>query len=323
MTANQFYENLVKEIAVDPEEIESAKNKRDELAAIVKDVLRGWGLAGAKSFPTGAVAMGTVIAPLDDIDFVVVTLARRPHWASDPKAALDEIAGALQARLPGCKVEASAHAVKVTFPDEGFTADVVYGVESGDHLLIPHCPRNEPRSAWGWIKTNPAAHAALVRQANKDYGYEFARMIRILKALNRKWGMDAEDEKKPLSSWHLTALALTFVNTKVSYATTIPDLLDQAAAAALGTLPDPTGVGPGLTARDPARASALLADAARRCRNAASSSDAERILRPLFGDPAAVVAAVTGKPTSYAAGALLVGTAGRTGPAVRSYGDAT
>lgn len=150
MTGDQFFKQFIDEIAVPIDEIDAARDKRDELAAHVLEILAAWGLPGRRWFPTGAVAMGTVIAPLNDIDLAVTATARRSHWADDPKAALDEIAAELRIRLPGCKVETSAHAVKVTYPDEGFTADVVFGLEMADHLLIPHCPADSPREH-GWI----------------------------------------------------------------------------------------------------------------------------------------------------------------------------
>lgn len=321
MTADQFFKQFIDEIAVPIDEIDAARDKRDELAAHVLEILAAWGLPGRRWFPTGAVAMGTVIAPLNDIDLAVTATARRSHWADDPKAALDEIAAELRIRLPGCKVETSAHAVKVTYPDEGFTADVVFGLEMADHLLIPHCPADSPREH-GWIKTNPARHAELVRARNKQVGHDFARTVRILKALNRKWGMEADDEKKPLSSWHLTALAITLITSRVSYATTIPAFLEAASKAVLRPLRDPTGVGPDLETRKPQEASARMARAVQECRRAAAAADAEPILRELFGSPAAAVAAVTGKPVSFAGGALVVGLGGRGGPGVRSYGDA-
>jgi hypothetical protein len=319
MTANQFYEQYLKEIAVDPHEIKKAKTRRDDLAVDAMAALRALGLSSPKWFPTGALAMGTQIAPLNDVDLVVFTQYVREGWGEKPMQALNDLAWKLDLINDG-KTKPSTHAVKVVWATETFTADVVYGATKEHYLVIPHCPKDEKHK---WIKTNPRSHAQMVRDRNKDLGFEFARTIRILKSLNRKWGLEAADEKKPLSSWHLTALALTLIKTKQGYAERIPDFLVKAAVRVKDPLKDPSGVGPALEARDPAKASALLADAAEKTRRAASDPNAERILRDVLGDPAVMLKAVTGGATSFGVGGVLLGTeAGRTTASVRAYGDA-
>lgn len=319
MTANQFYEQYLKDIAVDDKEIKAAKERRDDLAQHGMAALRGWNLDDPKWFPTGALAMGTQIAPLNDVDLVISSTNVRPSWVDTPKTALNDLAWDLDRRTDGSPTP-SAHAVKIEFRTEKFTADVVYGVTREHYLLIPHCPKEEVHK---WIKTNPRAHAQMVRDRNKTLGYEFARTIRILKSLNRKWGLEADDEKKPLSSWHLTALALTLITTKQGYAERIPDFLAKAAVRIKQPHKDPTGVGPELEARDPARASRLFADAAEKTRCAATDPYPERVLRDVFGDPATMLKAVGGRSTSFGVGGVLLGgAAGRTSAPVRAFGDA-
>lgn len=319
MTANQFYEQYIDEIAVNDKKIKAAKDRRDDLAKHGMAALRGWNLGDPKWFPTGALAMGTQIAPLNDVDLVIFSTTVRTTWDDKPKDALNDLAWDLDRRTDG-RPTPSTHAVKVEFATEKFSADVVYGATKKHYLVIPHCPKEEPHK---WIKTNPRAHAQMVRDRNKAIGYEFARTIRILKSLNRKWGLEADDEKKPLSSWHLTALALTLIKTKQTYAERIPDFLAKAAERVKTPLPDPTKVGPALEARDPAKASALLADAAAKAKLAANSPHAERILRDVFGTPSVMLAAVTGKATSFGVGGILLGgNDGRTSTPVRAFGDA-
>lgn len=319
MTANQFYELYLKEIAVNEKEIKAAKDRRDDLAKHGMAALRGWNLGDPKWFPTGALAMGTQIAPLNDVDQVIFSTNVRQSWVDTPKNALNDLAWDLDRRTDG-RPTPSAHAVKIEFRTEKFTADVVYGVTKEHYLLIPHCPKDE---AHKWIKTNPRTHAQMVRDRNKTLGYEFARTIRILKSLNRKWGLEADDEKKPLSSWHLTALALTLITTKQGYAERIPDFLAKAAVRVKQPLKDPAGVGPELEARDPAKASALLAGAAEKTRRAANDPRPERILRDVFGTPSVMLAAVTGGATSFGVGGVLLGgETGRATASVQAFGDA-
>jgi hypothetical protein len=284
MTAEAFYRKLLGRIAVGMDEIEPARQKRNELMATLKDVV-GRHFADVETFPSGALAAGTQISPLNDVD-VVVTLPNMPdHWAGHPANALDDVRVWLQDDIEA-EYECSPHAIKLTYRDEDFTADVVIGVRQTKGILIPHCPDDEPH---GWLATDPATHAELVR-ARKPKGEPalFAQQVRILKHLNRRWREQVADDRKPVSSWHLSALALAVFpkGHHHHHAQDTPTFLDQAAQLMLQPLPDPAEVGDDLVARDPQRASELMREAAAKTRAAltADADERERLLTEVFGD---------------------------------------
>jgi hypothetical protein len=320
VNATQFYIQLLDDIAVPMSEIEKARTKRDELAAIVVETLNGWGFAATGFFPAGALAAGTQIKPLNDVDLVVYASNVPDAWETTPRQVLVDLCAALRAH--GYECEISTHAIKIRYSDVTFTADVVFGCTHPEQgLWIPHCPDDEPHK---WIRTDPKEHARQIRQRNNDIGVEFSREVRILKVLNRKWGLADLDGRKPVSSHHLSALALAAIQTSVVYATTTPAFLDRAAELVLRPLADPSGVGPALEARDPSRASALMHAAAAGTRRAlAPARQAEDILRGVFGDPATTYGAVSGAPLSVAlGGGLSLGSGTRSIGGSRSYGDA-
>lgn len=324
MTARQFYDEYLKKIAVDKQTLDDARARRDEIATKAKRAVAEQLAATVKFTPAGAMAAGTQIAPLNDVDTVLEVPFRPPSWQADPGQAMRDVQRWVEPVIEA-QYEISAHAIKLTFPDDHFTADIVIGVtRTGGGLLIPHCPKDKP-GEHGWIETHPAAHAQQVRDRNKQIGYEFARQIRILKALNRKMGLTTIDGRKPLSSFHVTALALTLITTKVDHATTTPAFLAEAARLVLDPLPDPADVGPDLVARDPQEASRMLGEAAEIAGRALTVGDdeAERLLDGLFGDPANTLAIIRGEPVRVGRGGrLLAGaSAGRAVPSVRSHGD--
>jgi len=320
VNATSFYLKLLDDIAVPMSEIKKARTKRDELAAVAVAALDAWAVTATGFFRSGALAAGTQIKPLNDVDLVVYASTIRTAWKDAPQQALVDLCAALRAK--GFECTLSTHAIKVTFPDVSFTADVVFGCTHPEQgLWIPHCPDAEPHE---WIRTDPQEHARQIRKRNNDIGVEFARQIRILKVLNQKWSLADPDGRKPISSHHLSALALATIHTSVTYATTTPAFLDRAAELVLRPLPDPSGVGPDLEARDPERAAALMQAAASETRRAlVAGEDAGRILEGVFGDPATTLAAIYGAPLSVAAGGgLTIGTGTRGIGSGRSYGDA-
>jgi hypothetical protein len=142
--------------------------------------------------------------------------------------------------------------------------------------------------------------------------------------LNREWGLRDPYERKPLSSFHVTALGLATLRQWAAHAELTPQFLEQAAILVHQPLPDPAGVGDPLRAKDPDYAAAVIADAAEKTRRALSSSkeEAELLLKDVFGDPADREALLGPGPVSVAVGGELVGGLGaRLVTTVRSHGD--
>lgn len=322
MSVTKFYDDLLKQIEVPKADIDAARKKRDELGRVMLKALSNQ-LEPSNFYPAGALAAGTQIRPLNDVD-VVLELTKVPQdWVDYPRRAMTTVEEILRGAING-KFELSTHAIKITYPDEDFTADVVVGWSQQKGILIPECPAEGKHR---WVASDPRRHAEQVRERNRQFGSAvFSREIRVLKYLNREWKLRDPDERKPLASFHVTALALAILQSRGQIPEMTPLFLERAAAMVRQPLPDPAGVGEPLVARDPDYASRLLADAGQKTRRAltASPHEAERLLLEVFGRPSAREALLGPGPVSVStAGALIPGAVGeRRVATVRSHGDA-
>src|SRR5580700_2447509 len=143
MTAKSFYRQLLNDINVSDEEIQDARARRDELRATLQAAI-GEHSSGVTTFPSGALAAGTQISPINDVDVVVTVPNWLVRWQADPACAMDDVLAWIEPFIDAA-FDCSTHAIKLTYPNESFTADVVIGVETKDGILIPHCPEGEPR----------------------------------------------------------------------------------------------------------------------------------------------------------------------------------
>lgn len=325
MTAKEFYGSLLEAINVPLADMEDARERRRELEKTFEREV-GDRIKGTDTFGTGAIAQATQIRPLNDVD-VVVRVPRIPSsWQADPSRAMSDVTSWVEDAVEGT-FETTTHAIKITFPDEEFTADVVVGQRQEQGITLPHCPQDEPHR---WIESDPQGHRDLVLGRNvefKDHGPSiFSKEIRILKCWNREQKLRDAQERKPLASFHVTALALHILTKPASFELWTPAFFAAASRLVLQPLPDPSGVGDDIEARDPAYASALLADAAEKTARALKVADdeAEALLVDVFGDPQRRDA-ITGKgPVSLTeTGAIVGGTVagGRSVITVRSHGD--
>jgi hypothetical protein len=330
VTANQFFDQLLLDIQVDDDELSDARDKRDALARLCCRVM-GENLGGScEHVAVGALAQGTQIQPLNDVDLAIVFSSKGNGWDEDPEKALRQTSDWIREGLRSSadfkvsSVEPSSHAVKIEFDDQTFSADVVpaFNPLLSTGLSIPHCPKNDP-SDRRWIATDPARHRDMVKDRNRETSSKFARQIRILKWWNRYKKLQDQDERKPVSSFHLTALALSILDGPISHAEATAHFFEQASAKVLSPIPTPSGVGDPLEAEDPVYASELFERAAENTRKAIGTSDSEDILLAEFGDPKAQRELLSGASFSVGAGgALLPGIAGvRPHKNPRSHGD--
>lgn len=329
MTVKGFYRELLSYIAVKDKEIEDARTRRSELRSKLETAV-GRHTYSVQTFPSGALAAGTQISPLHDIDVVVTVPDYLDGWLLEPRKAMRDVRTWVEP-LIDAQFGFSTHAIKLTYRNEDFAADIVVGVRRARGIVIPHCPDDEPHI---WLPSDPKRHAELVRERNlPDRPALFSQQLRILKALNRHWQMSTDDGREPLSSFHITALALAVFTkgVEVPHDEGTPRFLEQAAQMVHAPLSDPGGVGPDIVARNPGEPSALLADAGRKTRLALSLPDDEAVdlLNEAFGDPSQR-AALLGGPVSVTANGRFVPTAsavaaglGATRPVkpVRSHGN--
>lgn len=330
MTVGQFYEQLLDEVAVDDATMKKARAKRDELGGLVVPAIRkgiGQGVA-VRFFGAGALAQGSQIRPLNDVDVVIEAGDILPAWANDPARALRDIASWIEADIGGT-YEIGTHAIKFTLPDLPFTADIVFGLtRTGGGLRIPHCPDGGTHC---WIETDPEQHRQLVLARNRPHNRAvFSRQLRILKQFNTWCKVMDDQQRKPLASFHVTALALHILGPNFDgHGEWTAQFFREAKRLVHQPLPSPTGIGEQLRARDPGYAAEQLARAEDLVDLAQySPSDAESILRKVFGEPrrlhqvAHQPVSVTGGGSFVPASSAAAAAAGsRAVKQVRSYGD--
>lgn len=325
MTAKQFYVDLLAKINVPAKDMEDARERRRELQKTL-EVRVGAPIPGTDSFGAGAVAQATQIKPLNDVDVVVRVPRPLDTWITNPRQAMLDVKSWIENDIRG-DYTIGAHAIKIEFRDEEFTADIVVGWRQAKGILLPHCPKDEPHR---WIASDPAGHRDMVLGRNtafKDSGPSiFSKEIRILKRWNLEQQLRDAQERKPLASFHVTALALHILIAPMSFEEWTPVFFEAASRLVLSPLKDPSGVGDDIEAKDPNYAAALLKDAADKTRRALSVSDveAERLLTDVFGDPEQRAAIIGKGPVSVSPGGALVGgtvAGGRAIPPVRSHGD--
>jgi hypothetical protein len=326
MKSQQFYNDLIGKIAVPLDEMEAARERRRELQRTLEKELRAR-IPGTDSFGAGALAQATQIKPLNDVDIVVRVPRPLESWIDNPRKAMTDVQSWIKHDIRG-SYKLTTHAIKIEFPDEEFTADVVVGWRQAQGILLPHCPNDEPHR---WIESDPAGHRNMVLGRNKEFkdfpGRSiFSKQVRILKSWNREQQLRDHEERKPLSSFHVTALALTILKTPRSFEEWTPLFFEAASTLVSSPLEDPAGVGDDIEPNDPAYASERLRDAATKTRGALSASEdeAEALLKDVFGEPD-TRAAILGKgPVSVSPGGALVGgtvSGGRAVRTVRSHGD--
>jgi hypothetical protein len=328
MTPKQFYADLLGKINVPLEDMEAARERRRELQKTLETTV-GARIPGTTSFGSGALAQATQIKPLNDVDVVVRAPYALDAWINNPLQAMLDVKSWIENDIPGI-YKLSPHAIKIAFPDEEFTADVVVGVKrDGKGIYLPHCPKDEPHR---WIESDPAGHRDLVLGRNTSFPGEsiFSKEIRILKWWNREQRLRDPEERKPLASFHVTALALEILRSPMPFEEWTPLFFERAAALVLSPLKDPTGVGEDIEAKDPPYAARLLHDAAVKTRRALEVGDAEaeELLDDVFGDPDQRAAIIgkgpvwvtrSGALTGAASGGVAAG--GRAVSTVRSHGD--
>jgi hypothetical protein len=230
-------------VEVEDKELHEARRRRDMIgAALVAE------FPGSKVYINGSVAHGDALTPLTDVDLgVIVAEAQHSHGPGKGgpgelmDRAADAIRDALREDFPDLSVtvKGQTRAVLVRFRDpvtpgqDDFTADVIVALDNdaAPGLWIPFVP--------GWDRSHPVGHTDMVRTANKNSRYTYAKVVRLLKHWSRRNG-------RPLCSWNIKALALDCLDTPQTMVGGLLAWFDHAHTdiSARGETPDPAGVAP-------------------------------------------------------------------------------
>jgi hypothetical protein len=137
------------------------------------------------SFLSGSYARFTKIAPLKDIDVILVRNSVRTGLTTDgsgtlPTKAITEVSSAVRQVAPNATITPQARSVNVVLPGISFGFDLVPAwYRDPDGFWIPDTELGQ------WLPTNPEYHARLMTDANKASDGKLKPMIKMAKHWSR------------------------------------------------------------------------------------------------------------------------------------------
>jgi hypothetical protein len=312
MSVNDAFNDYQRTIDEDPAVLKEARARRDAFKTAFNaeaDVREVWS--------SGSLRRSTQLAPLNDVDLVVVYDATaHPTWGS-PGDSAEESLEHVRARtnaLLGITSGTSSrlvrralprnHAVKsfIDAPDSGFTVDAMPALRQPDGtLLIPE------KLSKLWVPANPEYLIKEVQDRHDSWSH-YRPMVRVLK----DWRLDAADAMtSKVKSLVIEILALTCLPTQGTRAQALAKFFEMAALAAQSLICDPANlcgeVQPDLDyagLRDQLNLAAQKATQAVLCESLNDIANAQRLWRDIFGDdfPAQAGAVTIGAAGAGAAG---------------------
>ncbi len=205
-----------------------ARRLSERSGRLVKVLQQTWGPEQVK--PIGSVGRGTHVAPVHDVDWMVVIDQARFENGT-VASALGEIQSKLQGAYPGTALRPQNRSVGLLFQD--FSIDVVPAVlrKAGQ------VPGSRTSKARTWIYTNPPKHAELVTEKNGVTSGMAAGIVRALKVWNGNSGAR-------LKSFHLEVMTLRGLGkTPDSLAHGVREAFDRLTVAVTKSCGDPAESG--------------------------------------------------------------------------------
>jgi hypothetical protein len=197
MTVSEAFATFKSALELPDRQQDKASTAQQELRTEI-----GKYLVITSSFLSGSYARFTKIAPLKDIDVILVRNNIRSGLNTDgngilPAQAITEVATALRQAYPAAIITPQARSVNVELPGVSFGFD-----------LIPAWYR-EPDGFWipdtdvaQWLPTNPDYHARLMTDANKASDGKLKPLIKMAK----HWSRHNYDY---LRSFHIELISLS------------------------------------------------------------------------------------------------------------------
>jgi hypothetical protein len=139
----------------------------------ITELLRRTGII-VYGFLQGSFARKTMIAPLRDVDKVVILASAMA--ALTPEQVMDAIQATIVAMYPDVAFDRSRHALKVDFGDESFYFDTVPSWETStddDDICIAN------RETGGWERSNTRELIRVVGERNKRTDGRFIHQVRM------------------------------------------------------------------------------------------------------------------------------------------------
>jgi len=231
-----------KRVEVTEGELDTAKERRDDVGAALKKAF-----PGSRVYVNGSVAHGDALTPLTDVDLGVVVPDPDGEYGpgkKGPTSLMEKAARVLREELRPkygdlrVEHEGRKRSILIKFNEpvseraEDFTADVIVAIDNPDDvgLFIPRYT--------GWDRADPEAHTRMVKKAITDTKVSYAHVVRLLKQWNRAHG-------KSLCSWNIKALALACITGQTTQLQGLLTWFNHAIAELeKGETKDPAGVAP-------------------------------------------------------------------------------
>jgi len=168
-TVSDAFDAFDNNLKLAPEERRAAEELHNEITALLKE--RGLIVT---AFLQGSFARRTMIAPLRDVDKVVILSPSMEGLSPDD--VMTRIENVLAPHYPQAVFERSRHALKVDFGEESFYFDTVPAWETttdDDDVLIAN------RDTGGWDRSNTRELIRTVAERNQTTGGFFIHQVRM------------------------------------------------------------------------------------------------------------------------------------------------
>jgi predicted nucleotidyltransferase len=322
-TTAEAFETFDENLKLNPLERIRAETTHREITALL--IAKGVIVA---AFLQGSFARKTMIAPLRDIDKVVVL-----HPDLDglsPEEVMNRIEAVLRAAYPRATFDRSRHALQVDFGKESFYFDTVpawESVDEDDDVMIAN------RETGGWDRSNTRTLIRVVAERNKLSGGVWIHQVRMAKQVVKHL-LDGIVPGLHVESWAFIA-----VTGRMTHDAALTRILEFGAELLGSSYTEPTGVEvisdrlkPDVIAeaKPVLQRAALRAAEARRLTEAGDHNEAIRIWRELCGDcfpdpqpqdaASALGAAFAGNAVTSSGGVSSTRAGHQTNRATRSWG---
>lgn len=226
MTTAEAFDEFDENLKLDPEERRAAEKLHNEITELLKEA----GLI-ILAFLQGSFARKTMIAPLRDIDKVVILAASMEGLS--PDEVMTRIQNVLAAQYPDATFERSRHALKVDFGEESFYFDTVPAWETttdDDDVLIAN------RDTGNWDRSNTRELIRTVAERNQETGGLFIHQVRMGKQAiaNLLDGL--------IPGLHVESWAYDVINEALAHDEAAARILEAGADLLGGQYYEPTGV---------------------------------------------------------------------------------
>jgi hypothetical protein len=178
-TVTEAFDQLDERLKLDPAERDRAIRIHNDITTSLKEAL-----VVILAFLQGSFARKTMLAPLRDIDkVVIIRWDRRDVGPGSAMRAARRVAAALRELYPEYRVSIGKHCVLLELADDDFTFDIVPAIEcdddSGDVLIID---TEQDR----WERSNTRTLIASTQARNQDCDGRWVRQVRFVKLYVRE-----------------------------------------------------------------------------------------------------------------------------------------